>query len=267
MSIPAPPRGSTPGPSAGHRTAQGTTTAPVPRTAPMPEVPPPEITPSDGPPDAGTPDAGTRAVGTRAVGRFRHDRAADAWSWSPEMFAVLGLDPSTTAPGTDALVRALHPDDRVRTLDAITAARNGHAFALEVRAQGGRRAVALLGGPEVDPQGRVLIVEGLCADLTDGRPPGADGARVRALETEVEQLRAAMASRAVIEQAKGILMLLTSCGDRTAFDLLGHISSHTHRKVRDVARAITESATGGARLPEEIRAILRDACPPSPSPP
>ena len=42
---------------------------------------------------------------------------------------------------------------------------------------------------------------------------------VVALRTEVEQLRAAMASRAVIEQAKGILMLLTSCSDKVAFDL------------------------------------------------
>ena len=110
----------------------------------------------------------------------------------------------------------------------------------------------------------MIAVAGMCADITAGRPPGSDGRRARALEAEVEQLRAAMASRAVIEQAKGILMLLTGCRDQTAFDLLGHISSHTHRKVRDVARAITESATGGARLPEEIRAILRDACPPTP---
>jgi hypothetical protein len=48
-----------------------------------------------------------------------------------------------------------------------------------------------------------------------------------------------------------------------AFDLLAHISSHTHRKVRDVAVAITESASGHGRLPDDIRGILRDACPPS----
>ena len=58
-----------------------------------------------------------------------------------------------------------------------------------------------------------------------------------------------MASRAQIEQAKGILMLLTSCGDQVAFDLLAHISSHTHRKVRDVAQVITESASGHGGCP------------------
>jgi hypothetical protein len=180
------------------------------------------------------------------------------------MFAVLGLDPGTTDPGAEALVGWQHPDDRARTLDAFTAASGGRAFALEVRADDGSRAVVLVGEPELDQEGRVVAVEGMCADITAGRPPGSDGARAHELEVEVEQLRAAMASRAVIEQAKGILMLLTTCRDQAAFDLLGHISSHTHRKIRDVARAITESATGAARLPEEIRSILRDACPPTP---
>lgn len=90
----------------------------------------------------------------------------------------------------------------------------------------------------------------------------APAATVEALAAEVEQLRAAMASRATIEQAKGMLMLLTGCGEQVAFELLAHMSSHTHRKVRDVARTITASACGQGRLPEDLSAILRDACPP-----
>jgi ANTAR domain len=91
----------------------------------------------------------------------------------------------------------------------------------------------------------------------------ADADRVRALETEVAQLRTAMASRAVIEQAKGVLMLLTGCADQVAFDLLTHMSSHTHRKVRDIASELVGSATGRCPLPDDVKAILRDACPPS----
>ena len=98
----------------------------------------------------------------------------------------------------------------------------------------------------------------------DGQVAAHDVAdRAAALELEVAQLRAAMASRAAIEQAKGILMLLTGCTDQVAFDLLSHISGHTHRKLRDVAQAITASASGGAGLPADIRTILRDACPPA----
>ena len=101
---------------------------------------------------------------------------------------------------------------------------------------------------------------------SDGQVVTHDAAdRAAALELEVAQLRAAMASRAAIEQAKGILMLLTGCTDRVAFDLLSHITGHTHRKLRDVAQAITASASGGAGLPADIRTILRDACPPATS--
>jgi hypothetical protein len=125
----------------------------------------------------------------------------------------------------------------------------------------------LLGEPRPDPAGGVGAVEGVCIDVTATAPPTADAQRVRALEAEVAQLRCAMESRATIEQAKGILMLLTSCSEQVAFDLLAHISSHTHRKVREVAQSITESATGTARLPADVCAIIRDACPPTPSAP
>ena len=91
--------------------------------------------------------------------------------------------------------------------------------------------------------------------------PVADD-RVHALEVEVAQLRTAMASRAVIEQAKGILMLLAGCTDRVAFDVLTHISSTTHRKVRDLAVAITDSACGRSPLPADVQDAIRDVCPP-----
>ena len=115
----------------------------------------------------------------------------------------------------------------------------------------------------MDGAGAVTAVEGMAIDITECHPPGSPADRAQALQAEVEQLRAAMASRASIEQAKGILMLLTSCSDQVAFDLLAHISSHTHRKVRDVAEVITRSAAGLCRLPDDVRAIIRDACPPT----
>lgn len=89
---------------------------------------------------------------------------------------------------------------------------------------------------------------------------GAD--RLHDLETEVAQMRTAMASRAVIEQAKGILMLLAGCSDQVAFDVLTHISSTTHRKVRDLAVAITESACGRSPLPADVQEAIRLVCPP-----
>src|SRR5215212_3123933 len=203
----------------------------------------------------------------RLAARYRYDRRTSAWWWSPEMFALHGLRPGTAEPCTEVLLHHQHPDDRTRTIEALTGACTaGRPFTLQsriVRADGEQRTVVLLGEPELEPTGGVSAVEGVCIDVTASVHPPADVDRIQALEAEVGQLKAAMASRATIEQAKGILMLLTSCGDQVAFDLLAHISSHTHRKVRDVARVITESAAGRTRLPDDIRAIIRDACPPS----
>jgi hypothetical protein len=183
------------------------------------------------------------------------------------MFALHGLPPGSPQPDTETFLRHQHADDRGRVVAAISAAcSSGRGFVLEIRVvpcDGRERTVVLTGEPCVDPTTGAVTVEGQCIDLTGTRIPGSEGQRIEALQAEVEQLRAAMASRAAIEQAKGILMLLTSCGDQVAFDLLAHISSHTHRKVRDIATVITDSAAGRCRLPADIRAIIRDACPPS----
>jgi hypothetical protein len=201
---------------------------------------------------------------TTPVGRYRCDRRGENWWWSPEMFRLYGLAPDAALPCCQLLLDHVEPTDRPRLAEALAGACSGRAFALELHAVGaGARpaSLVLIGEPTHDGDGAVLGVEGVCVEVTEGRR-GEEG-RTRELETEVAQLRAAMASRAAIEQAKGILMLLTTCGDQVAFGLLAHISSHTHRKVREVAQAITESASGHGRLPDDIRAILHDACPPS----
>jgi hypothetical protein len=201
------------------------------------------------------------------AGRYRYDRRTGDWWWSPEMFTLYGLPPGSVQPDTETYLRYQCPEDRARVLEAMSVGcTTGRAFALEtriVRHDGKDRDVVLVGEPLTDESGTVTAVEGMAVDITESHPPGSSAERTKALEAEVAQLHAAMASRAAIEQAKGILMLLTSCSEQVAFDLLAHISSHTHRKVRDVATVITASAAGQNRLPDDIRAIIRDACPPT----
>ncbi|RFU22262.1 ANTAR domain-containing protein [Geodermatophilus marinus] len=206
-----------------------------------------------------------RAV-RRAAGRWHHDLRTGRWSWSPETAALLGLPPGGRPCG-ELLVHAVHPADRPRAGAALAGAERGRPFSLQVRLCGRHglaQAAVLIGEPWVDETGRTEAVDGLVAVLSTSPPrPSGDDDRAADLELEVEQLRTAMASRAPIEQAKGILMLLTGCGDRVAFDLLAHISSNSHRKVRDVALAIARSASGQEPLPEDVRALMRDVCPPA----
>lgn len=62
--------------------------------------------------------------------------------------------------------------------------------------------------------------------------------------TLAQQMREAMASRAVIEQAKGILMGTRGCDADGAFQILVGISQSTHRKLHDVATALVEQTVG-----------------------
>jgi ANTAR domain-containing protein/PAS domain-containing protein len=207
-------------------------------------------------------------TGVPLSARFRCSPAADAWWWSPEMYELHGVPCDGTPPRARLLLDLLHPADRQRARAALAGCADRLPFALETRVtrpDGQVRTVVLTGEPVLDDLGRVAAVEGICVDVTAGRR-SSESERVQELETEVAQLRTAMASRAAIEQAKGILMLLTGCGEKPAFELLTHISSHTHRKVREVATALTASAAGHGRLPDDIAAILHDACPPGGAP-
>jgi GAF domain-containing protein len=60
---------------------------------------------------------------------------------------------------------------------------------------------------------------------------------------EVTQMREALASRAGIEQAKGIIMHERRCSADEAFNTLRIISSQANRKLRDVAQTIICGAT------------------------
>jgi GAF domain-containing protein len=61
-----------------------------------------------------------------------------------------------------------------------------------------------------------------------------------------EQLQSAMESRAVIEQAKGIVMGQRRCTAEQAFTLLVQMSQHSNRKLRDVAQALVREAQAAA---------------------
>jgi AmiR/NasT family two-component response regulator len=84
-----------------------------------------------------------------------------------------------------------------------------------------------------------------------------------ALLTEVVELRArneqlgrALASRAVIDQARGMVMALAPCPSDRAWDLLVDVSQHCNIKLRDVAAALV-ATTKDEALPEPIQRELR----------
>jgi AmiR/NasT family two-component response regulator len=83
-------------------------------------------------------------------------------------------------------------------------------------------------------------------------------AEVVELRARNEQLGRALASRAVLDQARGMVMALAPCSSERAWDLLVDVPQHCNIKLRDVAAALV-STTKDRTLPEPIRRELRRA--------
>jgi hypothetical protein len=109
------------------------------------------------------------------------------------------------------------------------------------------------------PPVEAAVPEPRCASTDACRSAEADG------------LRAALESRAVIEQAKGVLVGRLGVDPETAFATLRRVSQHSNVRLRAVAVALVTVAGGGAvdatdavgeGLTERLRCLLRAAVPP-----
>ena len=63
------------------------------------------------------------------------------------------------------------------------------------------------------------------------------------LADQARHMRIAMESRAVIEQAKGVLMAQRGCSPEQAFEILRQASQRYNRKLREIAAGIVEGVT------------------------
>jgi GAF domain-containing protein len=132
---------------------------------------------------------------------------------------------------------------------AFTAAaiERGARSSLSVPLQVQQRVVGALNiyghHPDVFDEESVRIAEGFASYAAVAVANAQLYTSTAALAHHMEQ---AMRSRAVIEQAKGILMALHGLDADAAFGLLTQQSQRSHRKLRDVAQAIVEA---GARRP------------------
>jgi AmiR/NasT family two-component response regulator len=84
-----------------------------------------------------------------------------------------------------------------------------------------------------------------------GQAVAGDDHAIAGLRAEIEHLRRALGSRAVIEQAKGILAERTRCTPEEAFALLDQASQRRNVKLRLIAAEIVAELGGAVHPPEE----------------
>lgn len=194
------------------------------------------------------------------AGRFFLDRVTGRAHWSETMYVIHGMNPGDVVPTRDVLLAHARPDDRALVAETLDAADVGGCEYRLAGLDGREHQVTL--ATSVDGAG---LVTGVVLDLTGGRD-AAVADRVN------EQLTSALAAHAVIDQAKGVLMLTYGIDEAAAFTLLRSSSQEHNVRLRTLADRVLASAADGLgsaereRVDERLCAALQGASPPPTSP-
>jgi hypothetical protein len=89
------------------------------------------------------------------------------------------------------------------------------------------------------------------------REPDDETDRILSLEAEIAQLKEAIASHAVVDQAIGVVVALGRMSPDEGWIVLRELSQHTNIKLRNVSDLILVWGRSG-EMPEEICAELED---------
>lgn len=168
----------------------------------------------------------------QVVGTFRFWFVGQRWEWSDEVARMHGYAPGTVEPTTELLLSHKHPDDRAHVQDILDyALHSGESFSSRHRfvdTAGRIHNVIVVADRMFDDAGAVVGTSGYYIDLTDTI---AETAQTMLDET----LPGLFENRAVIEQAKGVLMRIYRITAEQAFQVLRWRSQETNTKLRDLA--------------------------------
>ncbi|TKR26810.1 ANTAR domain-containing protein [Cellulomonas hominis] len=212
------------------------------------------------------PASGPAQPSPTAPGTFHVLGDGDALAWSEPVYRLHGFEPGDVVPSTALMLAHCHREDRP-ALEAVLRAApvaGGDGSTVRYRlldASGAERSVLAVLAPTVDPRHAHRAADGDAphdgrpVDLPaarDGRPQerlgllvdlGAEIGATAARRAD-DMLAAAIASREVIDQAKGAAMLAYGLDDAAAFDFLRWHSEHLNVKVRSVAERLLETLPG-----------------------
>jgi PAS domain S-box-containing protein len=185
------------------------------------------------------------------VGAFRFYFGDQRWEWSEQVQRMHGYQPGAVTPTTELVLSHKHPEDRdqiAQTIDTIR--RTGQPLSSRHRiidTSGKVRTVIVVGDELRDERGRVVGTQGFYIDATPDEREQQD--------QMTAQLAVIAENRAVIEQAKGVLMAAYGITANRAFDILTWRSQETNLKVRELALRFM-AAISASHLSTESRSQI-----------
>ncbi|MEV0355685.1 PAS and ANTAR domain-containing protein [Nocardia sp. NPDC050697] len=186
-------------------------------------------------PDINADRDGARPAPAALVGAFTLWFAQRRWEWSPPVYRMHGYAPGAVEPTTELVLSHKHPDDRDHVAELIARTlRDGEPFSSRHRiidTAGTEHAVMVVADRLLDEAGALVGTSGYYIDLTGDLD--AEGRHVMD-----ERMPEIVQARAVIEQAKGVLMRMYGIGAEQAFKVLAWRSQETNIKLRDIAARV-----------------------------
>jgi PAS domain S-box-containing protein len=168
------------------------------------------------------------------TGWFRLYFADERWEWSPEVERLHGYEPGAAKPTTSMVLSHKHPEDYEQVAATLDDIRQTHrAFSTRHRiidVQGRIHEVIVVAELFRDEGGEVVGTNGFYVDVTF--PPEERESFISDAVAEIA------ANRAVIEQVKGILMMVYRVDADAAFDLLKWRSQQANIKLRLLAEQL-----------------------------
>ncbi|MFC8045840.1 PAS and ANTAR domain-containing protein [Nocardia sp. NPDC057353] len=175
------------------------------------------------------------AASAALVGAFTLWFAQQRWEWSPPVYRLHGYTPGEVEPTTELVLAHKHPDDRDHVAELIARTlRDGEPFSSRHRiidTAGAEHAVMVVADRLRDDAGALVGTSGYYIDLTDD----LDAAEKHLMDERMPEI---VEARAVIEQAKGVLMRMYGIGAEQAFRVLAWRSQETNIKLRDIAARV-----------------------------
>lgn len=188
----------------------------------------------------------------QSVGSFRFWFEDQRWEWSDGAAAIYGYTDGSTRPSTELLLAHKHPDDRALVAESIaTAVRTGEPFCGRHRVidtAGRTHHVIVVADRMLDDRELVVGTAGYFIDVSGTLEEN----RQEILDDTLPEL---VESRAVIEQAKGVLMVVYGINAEQAFRVLQWRSQETNIKLRTLARQLVGEvpAMGGGPTGQRAR--------------
>ena len=187
---------------------------------------------------------------SQRVGRFEYRYDSGAWTWSDTVAGMHGYEPGEIEPTTKLVLSHKHPDDLARVKALLQQSVAPFSSRHRIRTTTGEiRKVVVVGDPVTDADGRTVATRGFYIDITESFNADLQ-------QSITDELQVIVSHREIIEQAKGMLMLIYQVSADAAFAVLVWRSQELNIKLSTVAEKLLAELPGLVNARPAMRAPI-----------